>query len=578
MVGLCATIAALSSSGEIAAAQGQTAAARDTAPAAGRTATARETAASAGLTAAAQRRSADASAPTTAPERPADSIAKYTLIRNRLQRELDRLGEDTTSEARGAALRASDSLAVVSTVLAGFRRQVRRGADWKEVTLTLAFLGLYFFALVAARWHHIARSLHVMINGQLAALSTRLETEVDGGNPRSRGIDKLQATVKRLTDDAEKLAKVRPFEFFFWSRGHENATWVGIHEVERQLTAFLAPAEHVDVFLRWANAELQSLQKPDATAIAAAIDHSFKFPAPDGDAVARATQSSTRKALLGRALSIIYADRDMRFSTLMEWQNKSSWLMLFALILIGFLTVAAGHSVLFLAGAAGGYTSRLMRALRREDVPLDYGASWTTLFLSPLFGALAGWFGVAIIALAANPPANLLGPAFQLVRWDDPSGPQTLAVAFLLGFSERFFDAVVKAVEKNVERDEAQQREASRAVTAAAAAQAAETSGNGKGAPAIAAPGTAVPEITGAELHRRDNGNGTDVLQVTGSGFATGATVKVNDEKRVIEVQSPQRFVLPLSEEDIKRIDAGADFDIVIANPGGGASKPYDFA
>ena len=95
-----------------------------------------------------------------------------------------------------------------------------------------------------------------------------------------------------------------------------------------------------------------------------------------------------------------------------------------------------------------------MRALRRENLPLDYGASWTTLFLSPLFGALAAWFGIAMITLAAQPEVNLLGRAFQLVKWDDPSSPMTLAAAFLLGFSERWFDAVVGALDRHAEGQE----------------------------------------------------------------------------------------------------------------------------
>lgn len=563
VVALAASLAAaLSSSGQVASAPGQTTAA--------------------------QGRRTTENAPPAEQARLADSIARYTLIKARLDTLLQQRARDTTQAGRTAATQTRDSLARVDSVLAAFQQQARQlppgpapapavahvGAGWKEIALTLLCLALYFFALVAARWHHIARSLHVMIDGQLAALSTRLATEVGGDDPPPHGLKHLRATVAELKEQEKESRKTRPFEFFFWSRGRENATWVTIHEVERQLAAFLAPPEHVDVYLHWAVAHLRTLDKPDAYAIADAIRASLDSPARD-DGPLGVAQLNARKALLGRALSIIYADRDMRFSTLMEWQNKASWLILFALILIGFLTVAVGHSVLFLAGAAGGYVSRLMRALRREDVPLDYGASWTTLFLSPLFGALAGWFGVALIALAASPRANLLGPAFQLVDWADPTKPETLAVAFLLGFSERFFDAVVRAVEKNAEREETQPRGAGRASTPAATApQVDAPSGNGKGP----APAGAVPAVAGAERVLRAAGAEKDALLVKGSGFAAGAKATVNDEARLVEVQSAQKLVLPLSEEDIKRIDAGGDFEIVIANPGGAASKPYDFA
>lgn len=131
----------------------------------------------------------------------------------------------------------------------------------------------------------------------------------------------------------------------------------------------------------------------------------------------------------------------------MEWQNKASWLLLAAAMIIGALAISVGNAVLFVAGGAGGFLSRLARAMNRDTVPLDYGASWTTLFLSPFFGALVGWFGVALITVAVQPNINLLGDAFRVVDWYTPMAPATLAIAFLLGFSERFFDAVIGAVE-----------------------------------------------------------------------------------------------------------------------------------
>jgi hypothetical protein len=223
---------------------------------------------------------------------------------------------------------------------------------------------------------------------------------------------------------------------------------VAIHEVERELAAFLSPDEYVDAYLSWAAAQLRTINKPDAIALADTIVRSLEATVTDAT---RESVGRGRRALLGRALAIIYAERDTGFSSLMEWHNKASWLMTAAIIFIGFLASAAGGAVLFLAGAAGGFSSRLMRALRREDVPLDYGASWTTLFLSPIFGALAGWFGIALVTFATSPDINLLGDAFRRVDWYDPTNPVTLGIAFMMGFSERLFDAVTRAVELHAE-------------------------------------------------------------------------------------------------------------------------------
>lgn len=356
-------------------------------------------------------------------------------------------------------------------------------------------LAMYLLSIVVTRWHHIARSVDEMLQRQLDALETRLLTEVSADGPK---LEALRARVRELRQEAtlgspryslpgewrtggampvptppktwwgrltEWFSPGPPFkrrrfwEFWFWSRGRENAAWAAIHEVERQLASFLSPDEYVDVYLRWAAAQLRTIERPDAGALAATIATSLDLTPTDSNE-ARASIARGRRALLGRALAVIYNDRDTSFSTLMEWQNKASWLMLAAAIFIGSLSLSAGGAVLFLSGAAGGFSSRLMRALRREDVPLDYGASWTTLYLSPLFGALAGWFGIAIVTFATSPEINLLGAAFRRVDWYDPTNPVTLAIAFMMGFSERLFDAVTRAVEMHAESAQSDGRQA----------------------------------------------------------------------------------------------------------------------
>jgi hypothetical protein len=103
------------------------------------------------------------------------------------------------------------------------------------------------------------------------------------------------------------------------------------------------------------------------------------------------------------------------------------------------------HTVLFLVGAAGGLMSRLSRAVFRADVPTDYGASWTTLFLSPVVGALSAWAGVLLVGLAVK--LQILGSAIP-ANWCDPYNPMVLAIALMLGFAERLFDEILKPVEK----------------------------------------------------------------------------------------------------------------------------------
>jgi hypothetical protein len=359
---------------------------------------------------------------------------------------------------------------------------------------TTGILLLYLGTIMLVRWHSIARPLDEMLKGQLSALSTRLDLEV---NPNTTNNVKtaLQGTIKGIQEqfgggpgDKPWHLKFSFVEFFCWSRGRENAAWVAIHEVERQLAAYLTPPERVVSYLHLAHAQLRVINSPPAIAIADAI-RAWLPSQPDEPTTPE--QDEHRRALLGRAIALANEERDKQFSTLMEWHNKASWLILAALIIIGFLALAAGNAVLFLAGAAGGFLSRVMRALRREDLPLDYGASWTTLFLSPLFGALAAWFGIALITLATQPTVNLLGDAFRLVDWNTPTAPATLAVAFLLGFSERLFDAVVGAVERHAAGTEAAEEAAKAASAAAPVITQRSTSGDAAGGGTAPAPSSA---------------------------------------------------------------------------------------
>lgn len=154
------------------------------------------------------------------------------------------------------------------------------------------------------------------------------------------------------------------------------------------------------------------------------------------------------RALLSEALGVVYERRDTNFATLVSWHNKTSWLTGCGLLLILALSAALGNEVLFLLGATGGLLSRLSRSLYRQDVPTDYGASWTTLFLSPVVGALGGWAGVLLVALAEK--LGVLGPVFESIRWDSPYGAMAYGLAFVFGFSERAFNTVLSQLEDKV--------------------------------------------------------------------------------------------------------------------------------
>jgi hypothetical protein len=164
---------------------------------------------------------------------------------------------------------------------------------------------------------------------------------------------------------------------------------------------------------------------------------------------ARATWPIERwRALLVEAQALIYDRGDTDFARLVSWQNKAVWLVTCGLLLMVGLGMALGHLALFLVGAAGGLMSRLSRALHRQDVLTDYGASWSPLFLSPVVGALAGWSGLLLAAVLHQ--FGILGSLFDALKWDDSLAPLALGLAFVLGFSERAFDSLLGAIDDKI--------------------------------------------------------------------------------------------------------------------------------
>lgn len=154
------------------------------------------------------------------------------------------------------------------------------------------------------------------------------------------------------------------------------------------------------------------------------------------------------RALLAEALDFLYDLSDTSFSTMISWHNKTMWLIVCGLLLIVTLSaVMQDHRLLLLVGATGGLLSRLQRSLYRQDVPTDYGASWTSLFLSPVVGALAGWSGVLLLVLCGE--LKILGDALK-VSPNDQHGPVALGFALLLGVSERFFAGIQTSLEEKL--------------------------------------------------------------------------------------------------------------------------------
>jgi hypothetical protein len=317
--------------------------------------------------------------------------------------------------------------------------------NW-DFTGTLLVVLLFVFSVWMVRWHNIARPNREMLKAEIqsAAIQFQSETGIDLDK------DPRVAYLKGLLTSAQASIAWSPwnttFDFLFWSRGQEITGLSRIHEFERASIKVLGAGslETIRARLQAVELDLVDIDKTHAKTFASNIKEALEATAQDEAAL---------RALLVEALTYLNDEDVSTFAQLVGWQTKAVWLASLGCGLVLVLAYAVGNPVLFIAGAAGGYLSRLARTLKRADVPTDYGASWTTLFLSPIVGALSGWFGILLIVVLADSKMQVLGAAFQSVQWCCPLAPFTLGIAFALGFSERLFDGIISGLDDKVDSD-----------------------------------------------------------------------------------------------------------------------------
>lgn len=315
--------------------------------------------------------------------------------------------------------------------------------------IALAYFLVWF---ILARWNLIVVPNRRLLKAQLEGVQACLpEGQLNGD------LAKAQALLK----EAESLAfrqKVNLADWFFWSRGQELAAWNLIHDAERLLLDMLPPPQ-VRVRLQMIAAELSTSTQPDTLELASMIKQALASVAPgDHDLLQQllqetptADKGNALKALLHEATRRIYRQRDTDYAQFMTMHHQVMWMTSVALLIGVLLAATIGNSLFLLVGAAGGVLSRLTRTLQNtQQVPTDYGAYWTSLFLSPVSGALAGWTGILMVIILAD--IGVLSTAFKAIQSAPSATPLALGIAFLLGFSERFFDQIASLLEQRAEK------------------------------------------------------------------------------------------------------------------------------
>jgi hypothetical protein len=316
--------------------------------------------------------------------------------------------------------------------------------------LTALTVVLFIVGVLLFRYHNVVSTSRESLKARVKNLEERIPLESDKQIHWEQSRDLVNAAkgVVRQFDEWH------PAEWFFWSRGRELAGWMRVHEIERQVVAFLVPEHRVVERAVCAESDLRQLVNwPSAIALADRMRQTIQEVAAasssdPGHAHSHAVDHLRQQ--LGEGLSILYTHTDAKFADFMEWHNKAMYLVYLALLAVMVLGLVFHHEELFLIGGVGGLMSRMARSLFRADVPNDYGASWTTLFLSPLLGAIAGWVGIALIIWLRE--MNVLDDElFGRIDWSRPTDAVMIGMAFTLGFSERLFMSLLSKVEGKVQ-------------------------------------------------------------------------------------------------------------------------------
>lgn len=325
--------------------------------------------------------------------------------------------------------------------------------------VALVIVLLYFLFILIARAVFVSAPERSALRADIACLRARLHLLV----PLRAGKGWLpQEPIKALLDDAETNLHARSLaDRLLWSVGPEAQAAKRL-DGAAALLCWSISEEEVTARLAAALPGLTGGGRPELTPDDLArrkklADRIGSALAPRSRVVVTGRMfahvlkcvGTTGTAAEKRALLERVGTEERAFSETMDqlltWHGKTLWLTATGLLLIVTLVGTLGHWQLLLVGAAAAFLSRLWRAIRSIKLPTDYWSYWVTLMLAPIAGALAAYGGLLLLTLLQA--LGILGKSVSFAFWNNPSRPETLAVAFLLGFSERLLDRFATGAE-----------------------------------------------------------------------------------------------------------------------------------
>lgn len=322
--------------------------------------------------------------------------------------------------------------------------KLSQAKSFTHINFLVFMIGLATYILILFLFRHI-----YIVKPELRALSAArqsLETlakdysdEQDTGSKHQKRVLDLLNQSKGLLSDKEGIWRaVIPR----WDASARFCgAWQLLHEAEREFAQsqkHATPCRAASVFLRL---KASRIQDKDLKVVEQKLADFIKKPDEQ--------HATTITPWVQQAEALLCREQQLKIQATQEARNKALWLIVSAFACVFWLGLLVTNSIaLLLAGAIGGLLSRLSAAVKFKGKTFDYTVSWMVLFLTPLVGAIMGWFGVAFTELAVEMIEVANPGEISLTK---PNGLAFL-VAFLFGWSARLFDAAANKLESEFTR------------------------------------------------------------------------------------------------------------------------------
>ena len=324
----------------------------------------------------------------------------------------------------------------------------------EQLLLIAPFTLIYFLLILITRWQVIAKPYINHVRVEIDLLKEDIEefkqliSTFNVAKPDR--VSTLFIEIERqLLLAKNEINKISVLDYLYWSRGQERMAWHYARSADRMfLKIKTAPnllpeyctKEKLEVRLNRTLRTLKSFKNPESDEIQKEITKYLTLV----DNKTEKDYSLLKGQSLLEEASLVYHNAELQaIRSTNEYNNKAMWVIITALLLITMLGWFLGNPILFLAGAVGGFLSRIGNILKVKNAHNSFDANWMNLFSSPLIGAVAGWSAILLVYVSGAKILNInLFPGNEYII-NEENFYQAFGLAIIFGFSEKLFNKLL---------------------------------------------------------------------------------------------------------------------------------------